>query len=66
MPLGTVKWFSESKGIGAIRVDSGVEVAVHFSAIRDDGLRTLAKGEEVRLEIRETERGLQAANVHRH
>jgi CspA family cold shock protein len=66
MPLGTVKWFNESKGVGAIRSDSGAEIPVHFSAIRDDGLRTLTQGEEVEFEIRETDRGLQAANVYRH
>ena len=66
MTLGTVKWFNESKGVGFIRAESGKEVYVHFSAIRGDGLRTLAQGEEVEFEIRETEKGLQAANVFRH
>ena len=66
MTQGTVKWFSESKGYGFIRAESGKEVFVHFSAIRGDGLRTLAQGEEVEFEIRETEMGLQAANVIRH
>ena len=63
MLLGTVQWFNDSRGFGSIRAESGTEVHVHFSAIRGDGLRTLAQGEEVRFEIRETERGLQAANV---
>ncbi len=66
MPQGTVKWFSESKGIGFIRAESGKEIFVHYSAIRKDGLRTLARGEEVEFEIRETEAGLHAANVVRH
>jgi len=60
---GTVKWFSDSKGIGSIEREDGVEVFVHFSAIRDDGLRTLRPGEEVDFEVRETAAGLQAANV---
>ena len=63
MTQGTVEWFSDSKGFGAIRAENGIEVPVHFSAIRDDGLRTLAQGDEVRFEIRETETGLHAANV---
>ena len=63
MPLGTVEWFNDSKGLGSIRAESGDEVQVHYSAIREDGLRTLARGEEVRFEIRQTETGLQAANV---
>ena len=63
MTLGTVEWFSDSKGLGSIRAEGGAEVHVHYSAIRGDGLRTLARGEEVRFDIRETESGLQAANV---
>ncbi|HSR43573.1 MAG TPA: cold shock domain-containing protein, partial [Longimicrobiales bacterium] len=39
---------------------------VHFSAIVGDGFRTLREGEEVEFEVRETERGLQAANVMKH
>ena len=63
MTLGIVEWFNGSKGSGLIRAENGAEVRVHFSAIRGDGLRTLAQGDEVRFEIRETEMGLQAANV---
>ncbi|MFH1764593.1 MAG: cold shock domain-containing protein [Gemmatimonadota bacterium] len=63
MTLGTVQWFNGSKGFGSIRAENGTEVHVHFSAIRGDGLRTLAQGDAVRFEIRETEMGLQAANV---
>lgn len=63
MHIGTVSWFSDSKGIGSIRADGGPEVYVHFSAIREDGIRTLAVGDVVRFEIRETVHGPQAANV---
>ena len=63
MALGTVQWFNDSKGFGTIRAENGAEVSVHFSAIRGDGLRRLSQGDEVRFEIRETEMGLQAANV---
>jgi CspA family cold shock protein len=66
MAVGTVKWFDDAKGIGSIRVGTGADVSVHFSAIRGDRLRPLAQGDEVELEIRETEGGLQAANVVRH
>jgi CspA family cold shock protein len=66
MAVGTVKWFDDSKGIGSIQAETGVEVFVHYSEIRRDGLRTLFQGDEVEFEIRETERGLQAANVLRH
>jgi CspA family cold shock protein len=65
MPLGTVQWFDGSKGLGSIRAESGTEVQVHYLAIRGDDLRTLSQGEEVRIEIRRTETGLEAANVFR-
>lgn len=60
---GTVKWFNDSKGYGFIRQQGGDDVFVHFSAIVGDGFRTLAEGEEVEFEVRESDRGLQAANV---
>ena len=60
---GTVKWFNDSKGYGFIRQPEGEDVFVHFSAIQAEGFRTLAEGEEVEFEVRESERGRQAANV---
>jgi len=60
---GTVKWFNESKGYGFIRQNSGEEVFVHFTAIQAEGFRTLSEGEEVEFEVRESDRGRQAANV---
>jgi len=66
MTVGTVKWFDESKGFGSILTEGGKEIFVHFSAIREEGFRTLAQGEEVEFDIRETDTGLQAANVQRH
>ena len=65
MPKGTVKWFNDAKGYGFISRSSGDDVFVHFSSIQGDGFRTLAEGDEVEFELRETERGLQAANVTR-
>ena len=60
---GTVKWFNDSKGYGFIQQSQGDDVFVHFSAIQADGFRTLAEGEEVEFEARESERGLQATQV---
>ena len=60
---GTVKWFNDSKGYGFIQQPDGDDVFVHFSAIEGEGFRTLAEGETVEFEIRESEKGPQAANV---
>ena len=60
---GTVKWFNEPKGYGIIKSPKGDEVFVHFSAIQAQGFRTLTEGEEVEFEVKESERGVQAANV---
>ena len=65
MPNGTVKWFNDSKGYGFITQSTGDDVFVHFSSILGDGFRTLAEGEAVEYELKETDRGLQASNVNR-
>ena len=62
---GTVKWFNDSKGYGFIQHPEGEDVFVHFSAIVADGFRTLAEGEEVEFEVRDSDEGPQAANVMR-
>jgi len=60
---GTVKWFDAKKGYGFIEREEGDDVFVHFSAIQDDGFKTLEDGEEVEFEIVEGDRGPQAAQV---
>ncbi len=60
---GTVKWFNDSKGYGFIEQPEGEDVFVHFSAIQAEGFRTLSEGDEVEFEVRESEKGRQAANV---
>ena len=64
MAIGTVKWFSNSKGYGFISPDAGGEdVFAHFSAIQMDGYKTLNEGQKVEFEITEGPKGLQAANI---
>ena len=41
----------------------GKDVFVHFSAIEQDGFKTLDEGQEVEFEVVEGARGPQAANV---
>ena len=61
--LGKVKWFSTEKGFGFIEREDGSDVFVHFSAIQDDGFKTLNEGQAVEFEIVDGARGPQAANV---
>lgn len=60
---GTVKWFNEAKGFGFIQQDNGADVFVHFSAIINDGFKTLAEGQRVQFEVVEGDKGPKAANV---
>ena len=63
MNNGTVKWFNSEKGFGFIEVEGGNDVFVHFSAIDQDGYKSLEEGQAVEFEIVEGDRGPQAANV---
>ncbi|WP_089750921.1 MULTISPECIES: cold shock domain-containing protein [unclassified Candidatus Frackibacter] len=60
---GTVKWFDAKKGYGFIEREDGDDVFVHFSAIEDEGFKTLEDGESVEFEIVESDRGPQADKV---
>ena len=60
---GTVKWFNNTKGYGFISQQTGADVFVHYSAIREKGYRTLREGEQVEFDIKMGPRGPQAENV---
>jgi len=63
MSEGKVKWFNERKGFGFIESDEGQDVFVHFSAIQDNGFKTLQEGQRVSFDILNGQKGLSAANV---
>jgi len=63
MSEGKVKWFNERKGFGFIESDEGQDVFVHFSAIQDNGFKTLQEGQRVSFDILTGQKGLSAANV---
>ena len=63
MSNGTVKWFNAEKGYGFIEREDGSDVFVHYSAIQDEGFKSLTEGQNVEFEIVDGNRGPQAANV---
>ncbi|MDG5098731.1 cold shock protein CspA [Staphylococcus aureus] len=63
MKQGTVKWFNAEKGFGFIEVEGENDVFVHFSAINQDGYKSLEESQAVEFEVVEGDRGPQAANV---
>ena len=63
MTRGIVKWFNEAKGYGFITKEAGGDVFVHYSAIQDNGFKSLAEGQAVSFDVIEGPKGPKAANV---
>ena len=65
MSRGRVKWFNNDKGYGFIEYDgvTNEDVFVHYSAIDQDGYKSLKEGELVDFTLIETAKGSQAINV---
>ena len=61
---GTVKWFNESKGFGFIAQDAGgADLFAHFRDIQGSGFKTLVENQRVEFEVKQGQKGLQAANI---
>lgn len=65
MPIGTVKFFNDTKGFGFIQPEDGSQDAfVHISAVERAGLRTLGQGQRVSYDLQQDRPGkLSAANL---
>ena len=62
MPIGTVKFFNESKGYGFIAPETGGgDAFVHISAVEQSGMSTLRENQRVSYELQEDRRGKMAA-----
>ena len=61
--ISKVKWFNDGKGFGFIEYNRGEDIFVHYSAIKQEGYKTLSEGQLVSFDLIETPKGLQAINV---
>jgi CspA family cold shock protein len=61
--VGKIKWFNNEKGYGFIEGSYDEDIFVHYSAIKQEGYKSLSEGQTVEYELLETEKGLQAINV---
>ena len=60
--LGSVKWFSESKGFGFIDAE-GKDYFVHFKNIVGQGFKTLHDGDKVEFNPVKGAKGMEAHDV---
>ena len=62
---GRVKWFNNEKGYGFIEIGAGVgeDVFVHYSAIEQEGYKSLKEGDVVEFTLIDTSKGKHAIDV---
>ena len=64
MPIGTVKFFNDSKGYGFVSPeDGGNDAFVHISAVERAGMRTLQKDQRISYELEENRGKTSAVNI---
>jgi CspA family cold shock protein len=59
MNKGTVKFFNDAKGFGFIKGENGQEIFVHVSGLVDE----IRENDEVKFDMQEGKKGLNAINV---
>ena len=60
---GRVKWFNNEKGYGFIEYKDNEDIFVHYSAISQEGYKSLSEGQYVEFNLIETPKGYQALDV---
>ena len=63
MERGKVKWFDAKKGYGFLEKESGGDVFVHISGMKNKDVKTLEPGATVEFEVTDGKKGPQATNV---
>ena len=63
MPIGTVKFFNDTKGFGFIQPeDGGQDAFVHISAVERAGMRTLGQGQRLSYDLQQDRPGKMSAS----
>ena len=65
MPIGTVKFFNETKGYGFIQPDDGGQDSfVHITDVERCGMQTLTTNQKVSYDVEQDQRGkMRAVNL---
>jgi len=62
MPIGTVKFFNDSKGYGFIQPDgSGNDAFVHITAVENAGMNSLRENQRISYDLEQDKRGKMSA-----
>ena len=62
---GRVKWFDPGKGFGFVIADSGgPDILLHANVLRNFGQSSVVDGAVVEIDVQDTDRGMQAVEVH--
>ena len=64
MPSGKIKWFNSKKGYGFITDDeTNKDIFLHVSSLEDSKLRVLKEDQQIKFDIKEENKKLQAINI---